>query len=90
MQESMLTTVDNPFSPFDEFDAWYAFDERKGYHTSSFLARIANTSHEMSEADYNLSIEQAIDEVVRENVLGIYRKVSRTIEDQSFLASETV
>ena len=74
--ESMLTTVDNPYNPFTHFDEWYAFDMAAGYFSSALLARIVRTSDDLSEADQSLAIEQAIDEVVRENVLGIYRKVS--------------
>jgi len=75
MVESMLTTVDNPYSPFTQYDEWYAFDEGSGYHTTAFLARIAVVSDDSSEADQSLAIEDAIDEIVKENVLGIYRKV---------------
>lgn len=74
--ESMLTTVDNPFNPFIEFDEWYAFDTAQGYHTSAFLARIVRSSDEQSETDQSIAIEEAIDEVVKENVLGLYRKVT--------------
>lgn len=76
MVEHMLTTVDNPFNPFTQFDEWYAFDEASGYHTTAFLARIVRTSHDLSDADQDVAIEAAIDEIVRENVLGVYRKVS--------------
>lgn len=76
MAEHMLTTVDNPFNPFTQFDEWYAFDEASGYHTTAFLARIVRTSHDLSDADQDVAIEAAIDEIVRENVLGVYRKVS--------------
>ncbi len=76
MNESMLTTVDNPFDPFTQFDEWYAYDLSQGYHTSAFLARIVRSSEELSEADQSAAIEAAIDEIVRENVLGLYRKVS--------------
>lgn len=77
MKESMLTTVDNPYDPFDQYDDWFAWDQRQGYHTPGFLARIAVVSDEMSEADQNLAIESAIDEIVQENVTGMYKKVSR-------------
>lgn len=75
MKDVMLTTIDNPFDPFTQFDEWKAFDEEKGYFSCAYLARIVKTSDELSEEDEALAIEQAIDEIVRLNVLGIYRKV---------------
>jgi hypothetical protein len=75
MTEHMLTTVDNPYDPFTQFDEWRAYDERQGYNTLSFLARVIITSNELSEADESLAIEEAIEEIVQENVLGLYRKV---------------
>jgi hypothetical protein len=71
----MLTTVDNPFSPFTQFDEWFAFDTSKGYNSSGLLARIVITSDELSEADQSVAIENGIDEIVRENVSGMHRKV---------------
>jgi hypothetical protein len=75
MAEHMLTTVDNPFNPFTHFDEWYTWDEAAGYRTTSFLARIVSTSDDLSEADESLAIEEAINEIVEENVLGLYRKI---------------
>lgn len=76
--EYMLTTVDNPFDPFTQFLEWFGYDEQAGYHTSSFLARIVKSSPALSQADEVLAVQLAIDEIVRENVSGIYKKVSRT------------
>jgi hypothetical protein len=78
---SMLSTIDNPHSPFDDFPAWYAYDVSSGYHSTAFLGRIANLSDQLSEADYDLAIDQAIDEIVRENVLGIYIKVEKEFSE---------
>lgn len=75
--EYMLTTVDNPFNPFTQFDEWYVFDTSAGYHTSAFLSKIVKTSDDLSEADQELAIQQAIDEIVELNVLGIWKKVTR-------------
>jgi len=75
MKQVALTTVDNPHSPFDDFSAWYAFDVASGYYTCDFLARIVKDSDQLSEADQDLAVEQAIDEIVYENVTGVYRKV---------------
>jgi len=76
MTVHMLTTVDNPYDPFTQYDEWSSWDERSGYYTPQFLARLTMTSTELSDADQSLAIEQAIDEIVKENVLGIYRKVA--------------
>lgn len=75
--EYMLTTVDNPFNPFTQFDEWFEYDVKLGYNTASFLDRIVRTSHDLSEADQALAIQNAIDEIVQENVSGMWRKVSR-------------
>lgn len=75
--EYMLTTFDNPFDPFTRFDEWYSYDVRLGYNTSAFLDRVAKLSDETSEADQVLAIQDAIDEIVQENVSGMWRKVSR-------------
>lgn len=76
MAEYMLTTVDNPYDPFTRFDEWYQWDTFHGYHTTAYLARVAITSDELSDVDQELSILQAIDEIVKENILGVYRKVT--------------
>jgi hypothetical protein len=77
MAEHMITTVDNPFDPFTQWEEWYAFDERAGYHTTAFVARVLTTSHELSEADQLLAYELAVKEIADYNVLGIYKRVSR-------------
>lgn len=83
MKVSMLTTVDNPHDPFEDYDSWHAYDLRAGHHTAGFLARILITSDELSESDQNLANELAIDEIVRENVTGLYRKVTREISEEN-------
>jgi len=81
MKKTMLTTIDNPHSPFDDFNAWYSYDVSSGHHTCSFLARILNDSDQLSETDQDHAVSLAIDEIVRENVTGIYKKVTREIPD---------
>lgn len=40
VSELYLTTKDNPFSYFDQYDEWLAFDEDKGYFTNALVARL--------------------------------------------------
>ena len=77
MSESMLTTIDNPFDPFTQFDEWNRYDVDKGYYTCAYLGRIAKTSPDLSDADNKIALESAIDDIVRLNVLGIYKKAIR-------------
>lgn len=75
IREAMLTTSDNPFNPFTQFDEWLTFDQSMNYFTSEYLARIAKTSDDLSDSINTLAVNQAIDEIVQLNVLGKYRKV---------------
>lgn len=77
MVVSMLTTKDNPYDPFTQFDDWFSFDERKGYHSCSYVERIAKVAPDLSDADQMFAINQAIDEILKYNVLGIYTKVEK-------------
>lgn len=73
----MLTTVDNPFDPFDEFSSWYMFDVESGYNSCAYLARIAKTSDQFTEVENDEEIERAIDEIIKYDFRNIYIKVKR-------------
>jgi hypothetical protein len=78
--EHMLTTVDNPWNPFTNYDEWWTYDQSQGYDTPGLLARIANVSLDLSDDDVEQSIEDAIDEICILNVSGLYRKAVRPPE----------
>ena len=81
MASCMLTTFDNPFNPFDDFEQWLLFDTAKGYNTCSYLGRIAQFSSDMTEKEYEEENERAIDEIIRYDFLNIYRKITQKTED---------
>jgi len=72
----LLSTSDNPFNPFTHWQDWFAFDVQLGYNTCAYLARIVNTSSELSELDQALAIDIAIDEILRFNITGNYIAIS--------------
>ena len=74
---SMLTTFDNPFDPFEQFTSWFLFDIEKGYNTCSYLARIAKLTDEMSQVEMDNEIERAIDEIIEYDFMNIYKKVTK-------------
>lgn len=75
MTQFALTTIDNPYDPFDDFDSWFLFDEEMGYHSTSYLGRIARTSDELSDEENNQEVERAIDEILKYDFQNIYKKV---------------
>lgn len=75
MASLALTTVDNPYDPFDEFDSWYRFDMDKGYDTCSYLDRIAMTSDQLTDVENEEEIERAIKEIIKYDHTGLYRAV---------------
>ena len=79
VSQSTLSTIDNPFDPFEQFTSWFMFDDSKGYNSCGYLMRIANVSEDMSEEEYNEEINRAIDEIVTTNPLGIYIKVTKDL-----------
>lgn len=63
-KDVMLTTKDNPYNPFTQFDEWFMFDELNGYHTCGYIDRLAKTSDDLSDADNKLIIDAAIEDIV--------------------------
>lgn len=80
--ECMLTTIDNPFDPFEQFRSWFLFDVEKGYYSCSRLARIAKLSDDMSQDEEIAETERAIDEIIEYDPLNIYIKVRRKAAKQ--------
>lgn len=76
--EFMLTTIDNPFDPFEQFTSWNLFDIEKGYNTCSRLARFVNFTDDMTQKEENEEVERAIDEIIKYDVLDVYKKVKRS------------
>ena len=72
-----ITTIDNPFDPFEQFTSWFMFDMEKGYYSCSKVARIANFSDDMSQKEIDEENERAIDELIKYDFLDVYKKVSR-------------
>lgn len=69
----MLTTIDNPYNPFEDFDGWYAYDEQHNYKTLNLFARKAKTTALMSEIETNLVENRAIVALAKENFSGMHR-----------------
>ena len=64
-----LTTSDNPYDPFKQYDLWSGYDENVcGYFTNEYLARITGDVSELSGPDAERVTEEAIDEIIAMNL----------------------
>ena len=78
MAEHMLTTLDNPYSPFTQFSKWYQYDEEHGYGTCTLLSKFATTSVNFSDEENEELEEKAVREIVDLDPLGIYIAVTKS------------
>lgn len=83
LYECAVTTKDNPFDPFDQFDAWLLFDKEKGYHSNERVARLAKYSEEMTDEEVKVEFEKAIDRLIEIDFLDIFRKVRRKLPENT-------
>lgn len=68
MTRSLISTSDNKYNPFIQFDMWKNFDEVVcGYNCLAYLARVAVTSPELSPFEYSQAISDACDEIIQFN-----------------------
>lgn len=85
--ESMLTTTDNPYDPFEQFDPWFLFDVEHGYDSCSKIARILEKNgvslyEGLSDKEIDAATDQAIDEIVLYDPLDVFKKVTREVQDK--------
>ena len=77
----MLSTIDNPFNPFEDYSSWLMFDKEKGYDSAERLMRIAKLTDDMTQKEENEEIERAIDEIIKYDILNVYIKVCKTLNE---------
>lgn len=80
-EEVMLTTIDNPYNPFENFDQWYAFDEMAARRENrptccGYLARVSMNSDDVSDNEFNQVMNDVIDEICELNLSGKFIKVT--------------
>ena len=85
-KECRLTTVDNPFDPFEDFTSWYLFDMEKGYDCCGRVDRLVNITDEMTDYEIECEVERAIDRLVELDFTDTFKKF---VKGQKIATSET-
>lgn len=86
MVRCFLTTFDNPYNPYEQFESWYQYDMDHGYNSSGLLMRLAQTSSQFTDNENAYEIEKAIDQIIAADPLNIYKKLKIEIKDEEALA----
>lgn len=73
----LLTTIDNPYDPFEQSSQWLLFDKEQGYNTLDYLGRVINLSPEMTQKEENEAYDRAVDFIIANDFLNIYKRVYR-------------
>lgn len=77
MPEFAITTIDNPYNPFLDFESWYLFDVVKGYNTCGYLARVIESFPKNPDTEESSITEKAIDQIIKYDFRNIYKKIKR-------------
>ena len=84
IKAAWITTVDNPYDYFEQFDEWYQYDVSHGYDTCGLIMREAKVSSEVPPC-YNAStIEEVCDEIIKFDFDKIYKKVEAYVDDDFY------
>lgn len=76
VKDMWITTVDNPFDPFTQFERWFNFDEQNNYRTCERVARLAHCNFDNLTAKENDElINQAMNTLVELYGDKVYRLV---------------
>lgn len=82
MSNYLLSTKDNPYNPHTHWDEWWAWDFPR-YDTLGLLGRVTRTSDELPWNLEDQAIDDAINEIVEQNLAGVYIKVPEPSEVDS-------
>lgn len=77
--ETMLTTVDNPYSPFTQFTQWYNYDTNIAKHrTCAYIARMYDVAkeHNPNKTEEELT-EIAIQNIISNDFDNTYKIVKK-------------
>lgn len=73
-KEVFITTYDNPYDYFKQFDEWLNYDRQKGYFTLEYVGRLAKLAPDLSDEEEKNEIENTIDSIIEWNG-EFYKKV---------------
>ena len=84
----MLTTEDNPFNPWTDYERWRRWDIDHGCNIESYIASLMPMLNDASAEDYEHAWSVAVTSILEENIFGNLKLVPKPDdyeEDLDFL-----
>lgn len=89
--EYWVTSSDNPYDPFTEWDKWYEADRQLGYNLPGYVARdpdVALLPSDAPPAVLQRALESSIDAICRFQLTGregvVFKKVTREVDIEDY------
>lgn len=74
--ELMLTTLDNPHNPKEDYELWRKWDRDNEYYTEEYLARVANIPIDVEDpVSIDRLLTKAMFEILELDPLGVYKLI---------------
>lgn len=90
MTEYWVTSTDNPYDPFSQWDDWYSTDLRLGYNLAAYVARDPDVAALSSDAPPLIQqevLKNAIDMICQFQLTGregvYFKRVTRVVDTDS-------
>lgn len=74
IEDLFITTYDNPYDYFTQFDEWLNYDRAMGYYTLEYVARLAAPSPDLSDEESRNELENVFNSIIEWNG-PFYKKV---------------
>nr|DAR66128.1 MAG TPA: hypothetical protein [Caudoviricetes sp.] len=87
----MLTTEDNPFNPWTQYELWRRWDIDHGYNLESYIASLMPMLNDSSIEDYEHTWSVAVSSMLEENIFGNLKLIPKPDdyeEDLEFLTED--
>ncbi len=83
-RDTMLTTIDNPYNPFTQWNAWWSYDHEYNHCTWELVDRFAYTSETLPQSINDRAIEEAMQLIIKEDYEQKYLIVNKSFDFNSF------
>jgi len=83
--ETFITTFDNPFDPFTQFNEWCSYDVQLGYNTCALIDRVYQAFVDSDLFDENEKEIKRIESMKR--IVALMPNVYKLIKNETFVDS---